>query len=59
MESVVKFLQDCRLGKKQVHRNLTVFPVLSPGIVELYYLTLEQATDMGCWWLLRLMHQVT
>ena len=47
MESVVKFLQDCRLGKKQVHRNMTVFPVLFPGIVEPYYLTLEQAIDSG------------
>ncbi len=35
------------MGKKQVHRNLTVFPVLFPGIVEPYYLTLEQAIDSG------------
>ena len=47
MESVVQFLQDCRLGKKQVHRNMTVFPVLFPGIVEPYYLTLEQAIGNG------------
>jgi hypothetical protein len=47
MESVLSFLQDCRLGKKQVHRNMTLFPVLFPGIVEPYYLTLEQAIDRG------------
>ena len=47
MKSVVSFLQDCRIGKKQVCRNLTVFPVLFPGIIEPYYLTLEQAIDSG------------
>ena len=47
MKSVVSFLQDCRLGKKQVYRNLTVFQVLFPGVIEPYYLTLEQAIDSG------------
>ncbi|MBC2712754.1 MAG: hypothetical protein HGJ94_17725 [Desulfosarcina sp.] len=47
MKSVVSFLQDCRLGKKQVCRNLTVFPVLFPGVIEPYYLTLELAIDSG------------
>jgi hypothetical protein len=47
MKSVVSFLQDCRIGKKQVCRNLTVFPVLFPRIIEPYYLTLEQAIDSG------------
>lgn len=47
MKSVVSFLQDCQLGKKQVFRNLRVFPILFPGIVEPYYLTLEQAIDSG------------
>jgi hypothetical protein len=45
MKSVVSFLQDCRLGKKQVYSNLTVFPVLLPAITEPYYLTLEQAIE--------------
>ena len=45
MESVINFLQDCRLGKKQVHRNMTVFPVLFPTVFEPYYMTLEQAID--------------
>lgn len=47
MESVIAFLQDCRLGKKQVHRNLTIFPVLYPGALKPCYLTLEQAMDSG------------
>jgi hypothetical protein len=47
MKAVVTFLQECRLGKKQVCRNLTAFPVLFPGIIEPYYLTLEQAIDSG------------
>jgi len=47
MKSVVSFLKECRLGKKQVFRNLTVFPVLFPGNVDPYYLTLEQAIDSG------------
>ncbi|XPS87605.1 hypothetical protein Dvar_56230 [Desulfosarcina variabilis str. Montpellier] len=45
--SVVSFLQDCWLAKKQVHQNLTIYPVLFPEIVEPYYLTLEQAIDSG------------
>jgi hypothetical protein len=47
MKSVVSFLQDCRIGKKQVCRNLSVFPVLFPGVIKPYYLTLEQAIDSG------------
>jgi hypothetical protein len=47
MESVVLFLLDCRLGKKQAFSNLSVFPILFPGIVDPYYLTLEQAIDSG------------
>ena len=45
MKSVVSFLHDCRLGKKQVHRNLAVFPVLFPDVIKPYYLTLEEAID--------------
>ncbi len=43
MKFVISYLDDCRLGEKQVCRNLTVFPVLHPSVVEPYYLTLEQA----------------
>jgi hypothetical protein len=47
MKSVVSFLHDCRLGRKQVYKNLTVFPVLVTESTEPYYLTLEQAIDRG------------
>ena len=47
MKSVVSFLNDCRLEKKQVFQNLTVFPIVFPGTVEPDYLTLEQAIDSG------------
>jgi len=47
MKSVVSFLQDCRLAKKQVYRNLTLYPVLFPIVLEPYYLTLEQAIGTG------------
>jgi hypothetical protein len=47
MKSVVSFFENCRLGKKQAHHNLTLFPLLSAGTAEPYYLTLEQAIDKG------------
>jgi hypothetical protein len=43
MKSVVSFLEDCRLGKKQAQCNLTLFPLLSAATDEPYYLILEQA----------------
>ena len=48
MKSVVTFLKNTRLAKKQVHKNLTMFPLLSPDLIEPYYLTLEQAIEAGC-----------
>lgn len=47
MQSVVAFLQNCRLGKKQIHQNMTLFPLLFPGDLQPYYLTLEQAIETG------------
>ena len=47
MESVVHFLQACRLDKKQVFSNLSIIPIRFPGIIEPYYLMLEQAIDSG------------
>jgi hypothetical protein len=47
MKSVVSFLENCRLGKKQVHHNLTLFPLLSSATGEPDFLTLEQAFDKG------------
>jgi len=48
MKSVVKYLKNARLAGKQAHKNLTVFPLISPDAIEPYYLTLEQAIDEGC-----------
>ncbi len=47
MKSILSFLNDCELGKKQNCRNLTLFPVLHTNGVEPYYLTLEQAIESG------------
>ena len=47
MKSILSFLNDCELGKKQICRNLTLFPVLYPEAIEPYYLTLEQAIESG------------
>jgi hypothetical protein len=47
MKSILSFLNDCELGKKQNCRNLTLFPVLHSNGVEPYYLTLEQAIESG------------
>jgi hypothetical protein len=47
MKSILSFLNDCEVGKKQTCCNLTLFPVLYPEAIEPYYLTLEQALDTG------------
>jgi hypothetical protein len=47
MESVAHFLQACRLGKKQAFRMLSIFPIMFPGIIDPYPLTLDQAIDSG------------
>ena len=43
MEQIISFLEAAKLARKQVHRNLTVFPLLAPNGTEPDYLTLEQA----------------
>jgi len=48
MKSVIAYLKSTRLARKQVHKNLTVFPLLSPDALEPYYLTLEEAIDGRC-----------
>lgn len=34
-----------KIARKQVYRNLTVFPLLAPDRIDPEYLTLEQALD--------------
>lgn len=43
MEQVTAFLNNCRLGKKQVAGRLTVFPLLGVRTDKPFYLTLEEA----------------
>lgn len=45
MEQIISFLEIAKIARKQVHRNLTVFPLLAPDGIEPEYLTLEQALD--------------
>ena len=47
MEAVIAFLETCRVGKKQVGGNLTMFPLLSSKNVEPDYLTLAEALEKG------------
>jgi hypothetical protein len=45
MKQIISFLETAKLARKQVHRNLTVFPLLAPNGIVPDYLTLEQALD--------------
>ena len=47
MEPVNSFIESAKLARKQVYRNLTVFPLLTPDWAEPDYLTLEQALEQG------------
>ena len=31
MKQIISFLETAKLARKQVHRNLTVFPLLAPN----------------------------
>ena len=45
MEQIISFLETAKLARKQVHRNLTVFPSLAPNGIVPDYLTLDQALN--------------
>ena len=45
MKHIISFLEITRLARKQVHRNLTLFPLLAPNGIKPDYLTLDQALD--------------
>jgi len=47
METITSFLETVRFARKQVCRNLTVFPLLAPDGMEPGYLILEQALERG------------
>ena len=35
------------VGEKQVFRKLSIFPIMFPGVIDPYSLTLDQAIDSG------------
>jgi len=45
MEQIISFLENVKIARKQVYKNLTVFPLLAPNGIEPEYLTLEQALE--------------
>ena len=45
MEQIISFLETAKLARKQVHRNLTVFPLLTPNEIEPDYLILDQTLN--------------
>ena len=45
MKQIISFLETTKLARKQVHRNLTVFPLLAPNKIEPDYLILDQALN--------------
>jgi len=47
MKQIISFLETAKLARKQVHRNLTIFPLLAPNGIVPDYLTLEQALDQN------------
>jgi len=47
MDPIISFLEIAKLARKQVHQNLTIFPLLAPDGIEPDYLILEQALDQN------------
>jgi len=47
MKQIISFLETAKLARKQVYRNLTIFPLLAPNGIAPNYLTLEQALDQN------------
>ncbi|MEJ2233521.1 MAG: hypothetical protein P8X67_06310 [Syntrophobacterales bacterium] len=48
MQTVIKtYLDEAKIGRKQSHRNLAVFPLLSSYAIGLDYITLDEALSEG------------
>ena len=45
MEQIKSFLEISKIARKQVHLNLTIFPLLAPKGIDPEYLILEQVLD--------------
>ena len=47
MEAIQAFLENVKLGGKQYHQNMTLFPLLASEAGEPDYLILEEALTQG------------
>jgi hypothetical protein len=47
MEHIQKFLGNVKMGGKQSHLNMTIFPLLAPDAGEPDYMILEEALSQG------------
>ena len=45
MKQITSFLETVKLARKQVHGNMTLFPLLAPDGIKPHYLILEQALE--------------
>ena len=48
MSAIAECLSKAELGEPQIHRNLSLFPLLADGIAEPDYLLLDEALEHGC-----------
>ena len=44
---IQNYLNEAKIGRKQSHRNLAMFPLLSSYAVGLEYITLDEALSEG------------
>ena len=44
---IQNYLNEAKIGRKQSHQNLAIFPLLSGYAVGLEYITLEEALSEG------------
>jgi hypothetical protein len=44
---IQNYLNEAKIGRKQSHRNLAIYPLLSSYAVELEYITLDEALSEG------------
>jgi len=43
MDQIISFIESLKVARKQIHLNLTMFPLLAPEGKKPDYLTMEQA----------------
>lgn len=47
MKYIISFLDDLKLKRKQIHQNMTIFPLVTQNGIKPHYLVLEQALEKG------------